>query len=170
MDELSPQLSEVIVMYKANVTSKKSLTKDPIKPILLAVCGITPPNSGPLSSKSEWLKLLQQQDKDNPGKIDTPVAANATADLATPATQSNTNIHWLYQQCQQAKVNMMTDVLPLGMSLVVLQALHKIEIDVPESTDESDGTDRTNHYANHFFDAFNKTSMFKGRGVDVVYE
>ncbi len=53
------------------------------------------------------------------GKIDTPVAANATEDLATPATQSNTNIHWLYQQCQQAKVNMMTDVLPLGMSLVV---------------------------------------------------
>jgi hypothetical protein len=36
------------------------------------------------------LKLLQQQDKDNTEKIDSPVAANATADLATPATQSNT--------------------------------------------------------------------------------
>jgi hypothetical protein len=67
-------------------------------------------NSRPLSSKPEWLKLLQQQDKDNPGKIDSPVAANATADLVTPATQSNKNIQWLYQQCQQAKVNMMTDV------------------------------------------------------------
>ncbi len=120
MDKLSPQLSEAIVMYKANETSKRSLTKDRITSILLTVCGITPPNSGPLSFKSEWLKLLQQQDKDNPGKLDTPVTANATADLATPATQSNTNINWLYQQYQQAKVNMMTDVLPLEMSLVVL--------------------------------------------------
>jgi hypothetical protein len=160
---LSPQLSEVIVMYKANETSKWSLTKDRIKSILLTVYGITPPNSGPLLSKSEWLKLLQQQDKDNPGKIDTPVAANATADLATPATQNNTNIHCLYQQCQQAKMNMMTDVSPLGMSLVVLQALHKIEMDIPESTDENDGNYHTNDYANHFFDAFNNTSMFKRR-------
>ena len=30
----------------------------------------------------------------------------------------------------------MTDVSPLGMSLVVLRALCKIEIDVPESTDK----------------------------------
>jgi hypothetical protein len=104
------------------------------------------------------------------GKIDTPVAANATADLAIPATQSNTNIHWLYQQCQQAKVNMMTDVSPLGMSLVVLRALCKIEIDIPESTDEHDGTDCTNDNANHFFDAFNNTSMFKRRDVDFIYE
>ncbi len=133
MDTLSPQLSEAIVMYKANETSKRSLTKDHIKSILPTVCGITPPNSRPLSSKSEWLKLLHQQDKDNPGKIDTPVAANATANLVTPATQSNTNIHWLYQQCQLAKVNMMTDVSPLGMSLVVLRVLRKIKIDIPES-------------------------------------
>jgi hypothetical protein len=120
MDNLSPLLSEAIVMYKANETSKRGFTKDHIKSILLTVFGITPPNSRPLSSKSEWLKILQQQDKDNSGKIDSPVAANATADLATSATPSNTNIHWLYQQCQQAKVNMMTDVLLLGMSLVVL--------------------------------------------------
>jgi hypothetical protein len=120
MDKLSPLLSEVIVMYKANETSKRDFTKDHIKSILLTVFGITPPNSGSLSSKSEWLKLLQQQDKDNSGNIDSPVAANATADLATPATQSNTNIHWLYQQCQQAKVNMMTDALLLGKSVVVL--------------------------------------------------
>ena len=116
------------------------------------------------------MKLLQQQDKDNLGKIDSPAAANATADLATPATQSNTNIHWLYEQCQKAKVNMMTDVLLLGMSLVVLQALHKIEIDIPENTDENVDTDHTNDYANHFFDAFNNTSIFKRRDVDYIYE
>ncbi len=107
------------------------------------------------------MKLLQLQDKDNPGTIDSPAAANATADLATPATQSNTNIHWLYQQCQEAKVDMMTDVLPLGRSLLVLQALRKIEIDIPESKDENDDTDCTNDYVNHFFDAFNNTSMLK---------
>ena len=101
-------------MYKANETTKRGFTKDSIKSILLA-----PPNSGKLSSKSEWLKLLQQQDKDHPGKIDSPVA-NATADLGTAATQSNANIHWLYQLCQKAKVSMMTDVLLLGISLVVL--------------------------------------------------
>ncbi len=170
MDKLSPLLSEAIVMYKANETSKRGSTKDRITLILLTVFGITPPNSGPLSSKSEWSKLLQRQDKDNPGKIDSPAAANATADLATPATQSNTNIHWLYPQCQKAKVNMMTDVVPLGMSLVVLRALCKIEIDIPESTDENDDTDCTNDYANHFFDAFNDTSMFKRRDVDFIYE
>jgi hypothetical protein len=107
---------------------------------------------------------------DNPGKIDSPVAANATAYLATPATQSNTNIHWLYQQYQQAKVDMMTDVLPLGMSLVVLRALCKIEIDIPESTDENDDTDRTKDYVNHFFDVFNDTSIFMRRDVDFIYE
>ncbi len=170
MDNLSPLLFEAIVMYKANETSKRGFTKDCIKLILLTVFGITPPNSGPLSSKPEWLKLLQQQDKDNSGMIGCPVAANATADLATPATQSNTNIHWLYQLCQQAKVNMMTDVLSLGMSLVVLRALCKIEIDIPESTDEINDTDCTNDYANHFFDAFNDTSMFKRRDVDFIYE
>jgi hypothetical protein len=99
-----------------------------------------------------------------------PAAANATADLATPATQSNINTHWLYQQCQKVKVNMMKDVLPLRMSLVVIRALRKIEIDIPESTDENDDTDCTNDYANHFSDAFNNTSMFKRRDVDFIYE
>jgi len=76
----------VIAMYKANETTKRGFTKDSIKSILLTVFGITPPNSGKLSSKSEWLKLLQQQVKDNPRKMDSPVAANATADLGTVAT------------------------------------------------------------------------------------
>jgi hypothetical protein len=117
MDKLSPLLFQAIAMYKANETTKRVFIKDSIKSILLA---ITPPNSGKLSSKSEWLKLLQQQDKDNPWKIDSPVAPNATTDLATATTLSNKNIHWLYQLCQQGKVNMMTDVSPLGISLVVL--------------------------------------------------
>ncbi len=170
MGKMSPLLFQAIAMYKANKTTKRGFTKDSIKSILLTVFGIAPPNSGKLSSKSEWLKLLQQQDKDNPGKIESPVAANATTDLATATTPSNTNIHWLYQQCQQGKVNMMTDVSPLGISLVVLQALRKIEIDIPESTDEDDDTDRTNDYANYFFDAFKDSSMFMRRDVDFIYE
>jgi hypothetical protein len=52
---------------------------------------------------------------------------------------------------------MMTDVSPLGMSLVFLQAHRKIEIDITESTDENDDTDCTNDYANHFFYTFNDT-------------
>jgi hypothetical protein len=56
------------------------------------------------------------------------------------------------------------------MSLVVLRALHKIEIDIPESTDENDDTDSTHDYANHFFDALNDTSMFKKSDVDFIHE
>ena len=154
MDKLSPLLFEAIAMYKANETTKRGFTKDSIKSILLTVFGIAPPNSGKLSSKSEWLKLLQQQVKDNPGKMDSPVAANATADLGTAATQSNVNIHWLYTLCQQAKMSMMTDVSPLGISLVVLRALRKIEIDIPESMDEDDDTVCTNDHrivSNQFY-------------------
>jgi hypothetical protein len=53
MDKLSPLLFEAIAMYKANETTKRGFTKDSIKPILLTVFGIAPPNSGKLSSKSE---------------------------------------------------------------------------------------------------------------------
>jgi len=67
MDKLSPLLFEAIAMYKANETTKRGFTKDSNKSILLTVFGIAPPNSGKLSSKLEWLKLLQQQVKDNPG-------------------------------------------------------------------------------------------------------
>ena len=63
MDKLSPLLFDAIAMYKANETTKRGFTKDSIKSILLTVFGIAPPNSRKLSSKSEWLKLLQQQDK-----------------------------------------------------------------------------------------------------------
>ena len=70
MDKLSPLLFQAIGMYKANETSKRRLTKDSINSILLTVFGITPPHSRNLPSKSEWLLLLQQQVKDNPGKMD----------------------------------------------------------------------------------------------------
>jgi hypothetical protein len=36
--------------------------------------------------------------------------------------------------------------------------------------DENDGTGHTNDYANHFFDAFIRTSMFKRRDVAFIYE
>ncbi len=65
---------------------------------------------------------------------------------------------------------MMTDVLPLGISLVVLRALRKIEIDIPESTVEDDDADHTNDYANHFFDAFKDSSIYMRRDVDFIYE
>jgi hypothetical protein len=58
----------------------------------------------------------------------------------------------------------------LGISLVVLRALRKIEIDIPESTDEDDETVRTNDYANHFFDAFKDISICMRRDVDFIYE
>ncbi len=38
----------------------------------------------------------------------------------------------------------MTDVSLLGISVVVLRALRKIEIDIPESTNEDDDTYNTN--------------------------
>jgi len=65
---------------------------------------------------------------------------------------------------------MMTDVSSLGISLVVLRALRKIEIDIPESTDEDDDTDHTSDYANHFFDAFKGSSIFTRRDVDFIYK
>ncbi len=64
----------------------------------------------------------------------------------------------------------MQDVSPLGISLVCLWAFCKIEIDIPESMDENDDSDHKNYYVNHFFDAFNNTSMFKSRDMDFVYE
>ena len=63
MDKLSPLLFQVIAMYKENETTKRRSTKYSINSILLTVFGITPPNSGKISSISEWLLLLQQQDK-----------------------------------------------------------------------------------------------------------
>ena len=46
----------------------------------------------------------------------------------------------------------------------------KLDFDIPERTDENDGTDHTNDYANHFFDAFTDSSMIMRRDVDFIYE
>ena len=64
---------------------------------------------------------------------------------------------------------MMTDQMTLTISLVVLQALCKIEVDIPESIDVSDETDREFEYAIFFFDAF-KGYMYKKRNVHFIYE
>jgi hypothetical protein len=69
-DKLSPLLSEAIAMYQAKEISKRGFTKDSIKSILLTVFGITPPISGPLSSKPEWLTLLVQCNMNSPRKLD----------------------------------------------------------------------------------------------------
>jgi hypothetical protein len=50
------------------------------------------------------------------------------------------------------------------------RALCKIEIDIPESTDEDDDTDRTSDYATHFLDAFKDSSILTRRDVDFIYE
>jgi hypothetical protein len=63
---------------------------------------------------------------------------------------------WLYQQINQATVNMMADQMPLTMSLAVLQAHQTIEVDIPE-------------HANYFFDA-NKGDMYRRRNVHFIYE
>jgi hypothetical protein len=57
------------------------------------------------------------------------------------------------QQCNKAKVNMITDQTPWTISLIVLRALCKIEVDIPESMDASDEMDRKFEYANYFFGA-----------------
>ncbi len=94
------------------------------------------------------------------------------ADKANEAkTKADDLSDWLYQQqCNQAKVNtMMTDQTPLAISLAVLQALHKIEVDIPESMDVSDEMDREFEYASYFFGAF-KGGMYKRRDVHFNYE
>ncbi len=107
-------------MYQAKETSKIESTKDSINLILLTVFGITPSSSGPLSTKPEWLKLLEQCNMSNPGKLDSTVSDKANE--AKPKNADNVS-NLLYQQCNQAKVNVMTDQTPLTMSLVVLWAL-----------------------------------------------
>jgi hypothetical protein len=102
----------------------------------------------------------------NPGKLD-----RAVADKANEAKPKNTDdmSDWFYQKCNQAKVNtMMTDQTPLTISLAVLQALCKIEVDIPESMNVSDVTDREFEYANYFVDV-SKGDMYKKRDVHFIY-
>ena len=102
----------------------------------------------------------------NPGKLDRAVADKANE---TKPKNANNVSDWLYQQeCNKVKVNMMTDQTPLTISLVVLQALCKIEVDIPESIDVSDETDREFEYANYFVDV-SKGDMYKKRDVHFIY-
>jgi hypothetical protein len=166
-DKLSPLLSEAIAMYQAKETSKRGFAKDNIKSILLTVFGITPSSSGPLSFKPEWLKLLVKCNTSNPGKLDREVADKAN-EIKSKNVDDVSN--WLYQQeCNKSMVNMMTDQTPLTISLTVLQALRKIEVDIPESMDVSDETNHEFEYAPYSFDAF-KGDMYKKRDVHFIYE
>jgi hypothetical protein len=166
-DKLSPLLSEAIAMYLAKETSKRGFTKESIKSILLTVFRIAPPSSGPLSSKPQRLKLLVQCNTSNPCKLDRAVADKANEIKSKNAGDVST---WLYQQeCNKTKVNMMTDQTLSTISVMVLQALCKIEVDIPESIDVSNEIDREFEYANYFFDAF-KGNMYKKRDVHFIYE
>jgi hypothetical protein len=64
---------------------------------------------------------------------------------------------------------MMTDQMTLTISLTVIQALHKIEVNIPESMDVSDETDCEFEYVSYFFDAF-KGDLYKKRDVHFIYE
>jgi hypothetical protein len=64
---------------------------------------------------------------------------------------------------------MMTDQMTLTISLTVLQALCKIEVDIPESMDVSDETDHEFEHVNYFVDAF-KGDLYKRRDVHFIYE
>ena len=83
-------------------------------------------------------------------------ADRGVADKANETKPKNADdvSNWLYQQCNKAKVNMMTDQMPLTISLTVLWALCKIEVDIPESMDVSDEMDCEFEYVNYFFASF----------------
>jgi hypothetical protein len=165
-DKLSQLLSEAFAMYQANKTSKGGFIKDSIKSILLTVFGITLPISGPLSSKPEWLKLLEQCNMSNPGKLDREVVDKANEIKSKNADDIR---NWLYQQYNKVKGNMMTDQMPLTISLTVLQALCVVEVDILESMDVSDEMDPEFEYVNYFFDEF-KGDLYKKRDVHFIYE
>jgi hypothetical protein len=48
----------------------------------------------------------------------------------------------------------MTNQTTLAISFIVLRALCKIKVDIPESMDASDKMDRKFEYGNYFFGAF----------------
>jgi hypothetical protein len=78
-------------------------------------------------------------------------ADRAVADKANETKSKNADdvSDWLYQQCNKAKVKMMTDQTPLMISLTVLQALCKIEDDILESMNVSDKMNSEFEYANY---------------------
>jgi hypothetical protein len=59
---------------------------------------------------------------------------------------------------------------PLTISLMFLQALCIIEVDIPESMDASDEMDCKFECANYFLGAFKGIYMYKKRNVHFIYE
>lgn len=59
--------------------------------------------------------------------------------------------------------------LSCDLSINVLRALHKVEVDIPDKMDVSDETNREFEYASYFFDVF-KGDMYKRREVHFIYE
>ncbi len=117
--------------------------------------GISQPNSGPTSSKTEWLKILEELDISKPGKIDAHVAESENAAVALNTGHSN-NVIWLYGKCVLPKVVMNTDLSPLAIALKVLQVIIKIkaEIKISGSADDNNDTDHESEYASYFLEAF----------------
>ena len=72
-DNLSPLLLQIYTIQQEGVH------KGWYQINFLTVIGITPPCSGQLSTKHDWLKLLEKQDKEYPGKIDVQLAVLSTA-------------------------------------------------------------------------------------------
>ena len=172
-DKLSPLLLDAIKMFKAKETNKKGFTKDCMKSILLSVFGIAPPTSGKLSTKPAWMALLERLDADNPGKIDEQLAVceASTSNLSylddvADMDMESQNVLWLYDECNRQRIKMNYMQSTLEISLIVLRALIKIEIDIPESADEDDDEDRSSEYVAVFFEAF------KGlpRDISFMYE
>jgi hypothetical protein len=122
------------------------------------------------TSKAECLKLLKQLDTNNPGKIDAHVAESETAAVAPTTHQSNQHVLWLYGKCEVLKVTMITDLLPLAISLKILQTLNNIKAKISGSADEDDDTDPESEYASYFCEAFCPgLSTNKGRDIPYIY-
>jgi hypothetical protein len=74
-------------------------------------------------------------------------------DVADMDVESH-NVLWLYDKCNRQRIKMNYMQSTLEISLIVLRALIKIEIDIPESADEDDDEDRSSEYVAVFFEAF----------------
>jgi hypothetical protein len=127
---------------------RRGFTKDSTKAIPLTVFGISLPNSGPTSSETEWLKILEELDIANPGKIDGHVAESETA-AAAPTNGHSNNAFGLHGKWFLSKVLMNTDLSPLAIALKVLQVINMIEaiIKISGSADDDNDTDRESEYA-----------------------
>ena len=76
------------------------------------------------------------------------------------------NVLWLYDECNRQRIKMNYNQSTLEVSLIVLRALIKIEINIPESADEDDDEDRSSEYVAVFFEAFTGLP----RDISFIYE